>query len=59
MKLARVFPRITKATPRDDMAFFDRPDMFIEADEVHISVAFTADKMRAEALADEWQHVAQ
>lgn len=57
-RLARVFPRITKATPRDDMAFFDRPDMFVEADAVHISVAFTADKPKAEAMAEDWKHVA-
>jgi len=57
-KLARVFPRITKATPRDDMAFFDGPDLFAEADEVHIDVTFTADKARAESLAEDWKHVA-
>ncbi len=57
-KVARVFPRITKATPRDDMAFFAAPDLFAEADEVHISVAFTQDKARGEALAEDWKHVA-
>jgi hypothetical protein len=40
------------------MAFFGVPDMFVEADEVHISVTFTADKPRAESLAEDWRHVA-
>lgn len=58
MTLARVFPRRTKATPNDAMAFFGPPDLFahaIEADEVHVSVAFTYDKPLAEQLADSWQ----
>ena len=58
MKLARVFPRRTKASPCDDLAFFGPPDMFAEADEVHVDVTFTADKPKAERLADEWRHVA-
>lgn len=32
--------------------------MFAQADEVHVSVAFTYDKPLAERLADEWRHVA-
>ena len=59
MKIARVFPRITKATPNDSLSFFDAPGMFPpEVDEVHVSVAFTWDKERAEWLAYQWQHVA-
>ena len=58
MKLARVFPRRTKATPNDEMAFFGAPDMFVQADEVHIDVTFTADKPKAERLAEEWQRIA-
>lgn len=58
MRLVRVFPRKTKATPNDALAYFGPPDMFVEADEVHISVAFTYDKPRAEALAEQWRHVA-
>ena len=58
MRLARVFPRKTKASPTDDMAFFGPPDLFVEADEVHVSVTFTADKPKAEALAEQWRHVA-
>lgn len=57
-RLARVFPRITKATPQDDMAFFGPPDLFVEADEIHVSVTFTADIPKAEALAEDWKHVA-
>lgn len=56
-RIARVFPRITKATPRDEMAFFDVPDLFVEADEVHVSVAFTADKPKAESMAEDWKHL--
>jgi len=58
MKLARVFPRRTKASPCDELAFFGPPDMFAEADEVHVDVTFTADKPKAERLAEEWRHVA-
>ncbi len=69
-RLIRVFPRITKATPLDDMARFPRkktqrnptglpfPDIFDEADEIHVSVTFTADIPKAEMLAEKWKHVA-
>jgi hypothetical protein len=58
MRLIRVFPRRTKASPDDALAYFGEPDMFAAADEVHISVAFTYDKPRAEQLAEAWQQVA-
>lgn len=58
MRLARVFPRRTKASPDDELAFFDSPDLLVEADEVHIDVTFTADKARAEELAEDWRFVA-
>lgn len=58
MRLIRVFPRKTKASPDDDLAYFGPPDLFAEADEVHISVAFSADKPIAERLAEQWKHVA-
>jgi hypothetical protein len=58
MRLIRVFPRRTKASPDDGLAYFGPPDMFAEADEVHVSVAFTYDKPRAEQLAEQWRHVA-
>ena len=58
IKLARVFPRRTKATPTDDMAFIGEPDMFVEADKVHISVAFTYDMPEAERIAKLWERIA-
>jgi len=58
MKLIRVFPRKTKATPDDALARFGPPDLFDEADEVHVSVSFTADKPKAESLAEQWARVA-
>jgi len=57
MKIARVFPRRTKATPDDELSFIDSTlPMFAlpEIDEVHISVAFTYDLPKAEWLADQW-----
>lgn len=58
LRLARVFPRKTKASPDDELAFFGPPPFSVEADEVHVSVAFTADKPKAEWLAEQWQSVA-
>lgn len=61
MMLARVFPRITKATPDDDLAFYDEPDLFAASmgfTEVHVSVAFTYDIPRAERLAKAWERIA-
>ena len=58
MKIIRVFPRRTKATPTDNMAFVGDPSMFAEADEVHISVSFSWDLPEAERLEKEWRHVA-
>lgn len=58
MTLIRVFPRRTSLTPTDPLAFvgnppLDRPD----ADEVHVSVAFTWDLPEAHRLVREWgQH---
>ena len=59
MRIARVFPRRTKATPIDELAFTDEPGLFPPAvDEVHISVAFTWDLPRAEYLAKAWGSIA-
>lgn len=58
MRLIRVFPRKTKATPDDALARFGPPGLFDEADEVHISVTFTYDKAIAEMLAEQWKYVA-
>ena len=56
--MIRVFPRRTRATPTDPLAYVGSPDMFAEADAVHISVAFTRDLPAAERLAREWRYVA-
>lgn len=58
MKLIRVFPRRTRATPTDDLARIGPPDLFDEADAVHVSVAFTWDIPAAEHLASQWSRVA-
>lgn len=58
MKTIRVFPRRTKATPTDDLAYVGLPTLFVEGDSVHISVAFTWDIPVAEELEREWKHVA-
>jgi hypothetical protein len=58
MRIIRVFPRKTRATPTDELAYFGPPDMRAEADEVHVSVTFTYDKAIAEQLAEMWRPVA-
>jgi hypothetical protein len=50
MRHIRVFPRKTKATPADALAYFGPPERHAEADEVHVSVTFTDDKAWAEHL---------
>ena len=59
MKIARIFPRKTAASPSDPLAFFDVPPMLVlpEIDEVHISVAFSWDRRRADWLAKQWEAV--
>lgn len=58
-KIARVFPRRTKASPTDELAFFGPPGLFPpKVDEVHVSVTFTWDMALAEHLAKQWQRVA-
>lgn len=58
MKIARVFPRRTKATPTDELAFVGMPPLIAlygqGIEEVHVSVTFTYDKPEAEYLADQW-----
>ncbi len=58
--IARVFPRRTNATPRDDYAFIGDPGLFTpsDIDEVHISVAFTWDLPEAERLVPCWERIA-
>ncbi len=58
MRIIRVFPRRTKATPDDELAVCRYPELFDEADEVHISVTFSWDMPKAESLAKSWSAVA-
>jgi len=59
LRIIRVFPRRTKATPTDLYAYVGLPDFFVpECDEVHISVTFTWDMKWAEALVREWEQIA-
>ena len=72
MKILRVFPRRTKATPTDSLVYAPRstratlksvmeqcvPDMLVpDIDEVHISVAFSYDIPIAEKLYTAWTAV--
>lgn len=55
MKLIRVFPRQTKWTPIDDMAFVGDPPLDQPpADEVHVSCTFTWDIEEAKRLFAAW-----
>lgn len=57
--IIRVFPSKTKATPIDsDVRIGTQPGFCDEADEVHVSVAFSWDLPLAERLAEMWKHVA-
>lgn len=59
MRIARVFPRKTSATPDDELAFTTPPPVIPpEVDEVHVSVTWTYDLPKAEMLARAWSHVA-
>lgn len=60
MPIARVFPRRTKATPRDEYAFIGDVPLFLPPDisEVHVSVTFTWDLSEAERLACAWRRIA-
>jgi len=58
MKIIRVFPRRTRATPDDELVRIGcAPTLFDEADEVHVSVTFTWDLPLAERLANAWKGV--
>ncbi len=66
MRILRVFPRRTMATPTDDWALSDRdawPGLFRGAtklaDEVHVSVTFTWDLPLAERIAKAWEPYAK
>lgn len=58
-RIIRVFPHKTKMTPHDPLVrVATPPGMFDEADEVHVSVAFSWDIPAAERLAEDWKVVA-
>jgi hypothetical protein len=59
--IARVFPRRTKATPTDALSFCGPPDLFagtLGITEVHVSVVFTWDIERGQALRTAWERIA-
>jgi hypothetical protein len=61
MRIVRVFPRRTNATPDDDLVAIGSPDLFsehTEADKIHISVTFTWDIPAAEKLVKQWEEIA-
>lgn len=59
MRLARVFPRKTSASPDDELAFFGPPDLYVNnVDKIHISVTWSYDIQKAESLAKAWRHIA-
>jgi hypothetical protein len=60
VRLARVFPSKTTATPTDELAFYGPPSMMFppEVDKVHISTVFTWDINKAEMLAEQWKQIA-
>jgi hypothetical protein len=58
VRLARIFPRRTRATPTDCDAFTGPPPFWAKYDEVHVSVTFGWDRPKAEWLALQWSNVA-
>lgn len=59
MRIARVFPRKTAASPDDELAFFGPPpESDLEVDEVHVSVTYSYDMQDAENLTKSWEKVA-
>lgn len=59
MKIIRIFPRKTNATPDDDGVIINRPpNLFDKADVIKISVTFSYDIKIAEKLYNQWKFVA-
>jgi hypothetical protein len=61
MKILRVFPRRTNATPDDALVAIGSPDLFsdsLEVDRVHISVTFSWDLPEGERLYRDWRPIA-
>jgi len=59
VKIIRVFPRKTKATPTDELAFIGNPPLFRPENidiPIRISVAFTWDIKEGERLKELWSH---
>ena len=58
-RIARVFPRRTRATPDDELAFTSEPPRtgLPDIDEVHVSVTFTYDMDKANDLAEAWNRL--
>ena len=55
VKIIRVFVRRTRGTPEDGMSFIGDPGLFLpEAEEVHVSVAFSWDVEEAWRLVHAW-----
>lgn len=60
MRVIRVFPRLTRATPIDELVVINRnPTFFDEADEIHISVTFDNDIEKAEKLYKSWKFIGE
>lgn len=58
MKIMRVFPRKTNATPDDSLAIVGPPKYPLpEFDEVHISALFSYDLPKIQGLIDDWYKV--
>lgn len=54
--VARVFPRRTRATPKDELAFVGDPPLWpVECDEVHVSCSFTWDASECLRIGKAWQ----
>lgn len=60
MRIARVFPRKTNATPEDELSFVGFPpdDLQIDVDQIHISVTFTYDFPLVDDLVKSWEKYA-
>lgn len=57
MRIIRIFPRKTKATPDDeDVRIGCGPGLLDDCDEAHISVSFSWDLEIAEHLAEQWKY---
>ena len=60
MKILKVFPRRTTATPYDELSYIGDPPLLFppEADKVNISVTFEWDLKEAERLEKQWKVIA-